>query len=101
MIHHLVFFRFKDSALGNTKADNMAKVQSMLEALPRAIPCIQKLNCGADFSRTPASFDFGLYTAFANTADLETYRVHPAHQAVVELIKETTTDRAVVDYETE
>lgn len=98
MIHHLVFFRFKETALGGSKADNIAKVQAMLEALPSAIPGMGTLHCGPDFSQTPASFDFGLYTAFANKEDLETYRVHPAHQAVVELIKETTNERAVVDF---
>jgi|TARA_B110000438_G_scaffold291359_1_gene328202 hypothetical protein len=100
MIHHLVFFRFKETARGNSKTANIAEVQAMLEALPDAIPGIKTLSCGSDFSQTPVSFDFGLYTAFETAEDLEAYRVHTAHQAVVELIKETTSDRAVVDYET-
>ena len=100
MIHHLVFFRFNETALGKSKEANIAAVKAMLNELPDAIPCIESLNCGVDFSRSPASFDFGLYTTFKTAEDLETYRVHPAHQAVVEIIKATTSDRAVVDYET-
>jgi hypothetical protein len=100
MVIHLVFFRFKEEALNASKTENIARIQSMLEALPGSIPELKSISCGSDFSNTPASYDFGLYTAFDSKADLETYRVHPAHQAVVELIKETTSDRAVVDYET-
>lgn len=99
MIVHLVFFRFAENADGRTAAENMEQVKAKLEALPVAIPELRELSCGPDESRTPASFDFGLYTTFASWEDLETYRVHPAHQAVVELIKVVTTDRAVVDFE--
>jgi len=100
MITHLVFLRFASEANGKTAAENMAKIKTLLEALPAAIPELHSLSCGVDQSRSPASYDFGLNTTFASWDDLETYRVHPAHQKVVELIKVVTTERAVVDYET-
>lgn len=99
MITHLVFFRFQEQAGGRDAGGNMAHLQMMLEALPAAIPEIQSLTCGADRSRSPASYDFGLSSTFGSWEDLETYRVHPAHQKVVEFVKEVTSDRAVVDYE--
>ena len=95
---HLVFFRFKPNALGQDAAANMAKAKKLLEALPAAIPQLKALTCGTDVSRSPASFDFGLYTLFDTEADFIVYRDHPAHQEVVAFIREVVSDRAVVDY---
>ena len=98
MVIHLVFFKLLPEAGGKTAAENQAEMIRRLQELPAKIPELQSLSAGADFSRTPASFDVGLYTAFADEAAMETYRVHPAHQEVVAFIKEVTSDRAVVDY---
>ena len=95
----MFFFRFADEAQGRSAAANMDVLQTMLEALPPAIPQLRSLSCGKDLSRSPASFDFGLATTFDSLDDLEIYRVHPEHQKVVALIKDVTTERAVVDYE--
>ncbi len=99
MITHLVFFRFHETAEGRSGVENAARAKEMLEALPAQIPEIQSLSCGLDISQTPASFDLGLLTTFADAAALETYRVHPAHQSVVTFIQATTSERAVVDFE--
>ena len=99
MITHLVFFKLLPEANGQAAAANQAEMIARLQALPAQIPELQALTCGADFSDTPASFDVGLYTLFASRDDMETYRVHPAHQEVVAFIKEVTSERAVVDYE--
>lgn len=99
MIVHLVFFRFKESANGHSASENMARARHMLNALPARIPQIRELSAGPDISRSVASYDFGLYTAFESAEDLETYRVHPDHQTVVSFIGEVTSERAVVDYE--
>jgi hypothetical protein len=99
MIIHLVFFRFAPQAEGRDANANMALVRERLEALPAKIPALVSLACGVDRVRSPASWDFGLHTTFANWEDLETYRVHPEHQAVVKLIQAVTTERAVVDFE--
>jgi hypothetical protein len=45
------------------------------------------------------SFDICLVTHFETLHDLEVYRVHPDHLKVVEIVKSSTVDRAVVDYE--
>jgi len=44
------------------------------------------------------SFDLALISHFESLEDLDAYRVHPEHLKVVERIKETTVDRAAVDY---
>lgn len=92
MIHHLVFFKMK----GGASADELV---SRLAALEGKIDELKKIEVGADFSKTPASYDVGLYTVFETTEALEAYRVHPLHQEVVAWVKENTSDRAVVDFE--
>jgi hypothetical protein len=99
MITHLVFFNMLPEANGATGEENAEKLVAMLQALPQQIPEIVELEAGLDFSGTPASYEVGLLTKFASKEDLETYRIHPQHQKVVVFVQQTTSERAVVDYE--
>lgn len=99
MIIHLVFFKMLPEAAGASGTENAATLVEMLEALPSSIPELVELEAGTDFSRSDASYDVGLLTKFHSAKDLETYRVHPAHQKVVEFVKLTTSARAVTDFE--
>lgn len=99
MVRHLVFFRLKDEALGQPKAQLMAEVVRRLQGLPPLIADIRELQVGADFLHSPASWDVGLYTVFADREALERYRVHPEHQKVVAYIAQVVAERAVVDWE--
>lgn len=99
MIKHIVFWRFKEEALGQQKAANIARVTERLEALRGVVPTLRELEVGADFNRSPAAFDLALYTVFETREDLDSYQTHPEHVAVRDLIGEVVSDRAVVDYE--
>ncbi|HSH09314.1 MAG TPA: Dabb family protein [Oceanipulchritudo sp.] len=99
MIVHLVFFNMLPEAVGSSAKDNANSLVEQLRALPAQIPAIVELEAGLDFSNSPASYEVGLLTKFQSREDLETYRVHPAHQKVVEFVKATTSNRAVVDFE--
>lgn len=98
MLKHIVFFRLKQEADERTKEQNLALLQQRLEALPAEIKEIRDFEVGKDVSKSPASWDLALYSAFDSAEDLERYRVHPSHQAVVELVGRITSERAVVDY---
>jgi len=100
MVTHIVFFKLKESAEGASAAENESVLLEMLRTLPQHIPQIKDLEAGKDFSDSPASYDVGLITRFDSRQDLETYRIHPEHQKVVDFIQKTTSSRAVVDYET-
>lgn len=99
MIIHLVFFKMLPEAAGATGGENAVKLVKMLAELPASIPELIELEAGTDFSRSDASYDVGLLTKFKSAEDLETYRIHPAHQKVVEFVKSTTSARAVTDFE--
>ncbi|MGA1205503.1 MAG: Dabb family protein [Opitutales bacterium] len=100
MITHLVFFNMQPEANGSSGEDNAQELVRRLRELPAMIPVIVELEAGLDFSKSPASYEVGLLTKFHSREDLETYRVHPAHQEVVQFVQQTTSARAVVDYET-
>ncbi|MEX0323359.1 MAG: Dabb family protein [Puniceicoccaceae bacterium] len=99
MIIHLVFFNMLPEAEGATGEENARKLVDMIRQLPASIPEVVELEVGHDISKSPASYEVGLLSKFKTLEDLETYRVHPAHQEVVAFLQKTTSDRAVVDYE--
>lgn len=102
MIAHLVFFNIgggDDASEKGSKEANINEAVTRLAALPPLIPEIKCLRVGRDISRTGVSYDVGLYTEFESEKDLDTYRDHPDHQAVVDFIKKVATARAVVDFE--
>ena len=99
MITHLVFFNMQPEADGRQGEENARLLVGMLNALPASIPEIVELDAGLDISHSPASYEVGLMTRFRSSEDLDTYRVHPEHQKVIEFVKKTTSARAVVDFE--
>ena len=99
MIKHIVLFRLKDQAHGNSKAVNAQLIKEKLEALRGTIPGLLQLEVGIDDSRSDMSADIALYSEFTSPAALQAYVAHPAHQAVLPFIAEARLERRVCDYE--
>lgn len=95
MLVHIVMFQFKEE----NKEANLARVKTMLEALPGKINTLHSMEVGIDISRSPRSFDMVLVSQFEEQAALDVYATHPAHMEVVSVIKEVTNLSKVVDYE--
>jgi quinol monooxygenase YgiN len=93
MVKHIVMWKLKDPA-------HATKVKALLEPLVGRIPGLLKLEVGANFAPGAMAADVVLYSELTDRAALAAYQAHPAHQAVVPLIVEMTTERRVVDYET-
>lgn len=98
MIKHIVMWKLKDTAHGNTKERNAQLMKEMLEALNGRIEGMIRLEVGIDFSRTESSGDVVLYSEFRTEKDLENYQNHPEHKAVMPFIMEARTERRVADY---
>lgn len=94
MLVHIVMFQFKEE----NKAENLARVKAMLEALPAQIDTLKSMDVGIDISHSERSFDLSLISVFDDQAGLDVYVPHPAHQEVVSIIKEVTLLSKVVDY---
>ena len=99
MIKHLVFFKLKPEADGRSAMDNAKELEARLRNLKNVIPGIVELDCGIDFNRSPAAFDFALHSSFRTNEDLQIYREHPEHVKVKNFVGLVTDERAVVDYE--
>jgi hypothetical protein len=93
LIEHIVMWRFKPE----NKAQNMARLQQMLEALPESIPWLRSLSVGAHAHPTAPGWDMALVIRVDSWDDLAAYTAHPAHKAVSDFCKGIREDRAVVD----
>jgi len=94
MIVHIVMFKFKEE----NKAENIARIKQMLEALPKKITAILSMEVGVDFCGTERAMDLVLTSTFESLEGLQTYTVHPEHLEVVSVIKEVVEMSKVVDY---
>ena len=99
MIRHIVMFRFRESAQGKSKEENIALAKQKLEALPPIIPQIRSVDVRLNCNDNGTHCDLALIADYENLDDLEIYRVHPAHVAVGAFMKETTELRAGFDFE--
>lgn len=99
MIKHIVAWRFKDEALGASKADNLSRAKAALESLRATVPGIEALEVGLDVRADHDPWDLVLCSEFADRDALNAYQVHPEHVKVARLIGDMRESRACVDYE--
>jgi hypothetical protein len=99
MVRHIVVWRLKESAHGNSRDVNARIIKEKLEDLNGRIDGLLKLEVGIDYGRTEESSDIVLYSEFASRKDLDSYQVHPLHVAAVAFIREARSERRVVDFE--
>jgi quinol monooxygenase YgiN len=98
MIRHVVMWSFAEQAGGHSRAENLARIRAMLEALPAQIDGIERFEVGID-ERGGTDTHLVLVSDFRDWGALEAYKVHPAHQEVVAALGEVRDGRWVVDYE--
>ena len=98
MIKHIVFWRLKAAAHGNSKLTNARIIQEKIEGLRGRIPGLLAIEIGIDTSATETAGDIVLYCEFENQAALEAYQVHPEHQAIVPFVREAQSERRTIDY---
>ncbi len=99
MLKHIVLWKLKETAEGNTKEENMILAKDKLLALPTSIYQIKSLTVGSDVLHGDKSFDMGLVADFDSLEDMKLYQVHPDHVAVASFIGKITADRATLDFE--
>lgn len=99
MIKHVVMWKLKETALGNSKQANAHILKDQLEALNGKIPGLLHLEVGIDFLHGDSSFDVVLYSQLESREALTSYQRHPEHEALVPLVRELTASRVVVDYD--
>lgn len=91
MYTHVVLFRFK-------QAEDAVEAAERLNAMRGQIPSLREIEVGIDDAPSPRSAHLCLITRFDDADGLETYRVHPIHQTVVEWISAHATESVKVDF---
>jgi len=99
MIHHIVMFKLLETPDGKQKENNKLEVKKRLEGLLAKIDVIRSMEVGINVVAQARAFDVVLISTFDNLDDLETYRVHPAHQEFVAYVGQIRDQVASVDYE--
>lgn len=102
MIRHIVLFRFKDSANGFSKSENLKKAKALMLKLPDEIPEIVDLSVRFSIDGyDERNYDYVLDSTFKTIEDLNKYQSHPAHVAFGKFIAGVITEggRASIDYE--
>lgn len=94
MLTHVVLFKFKPE----TSAADAARLEAELKGLPAVISEIREFRVGRDVVRSERSHDLALVSAFEDLAAMQRYQVHPAHQAVVALVKTLCAGVVAVDF---
>lgn len=98
MIKHIVMWKLKEDACGNSKSTNAKLMKEKLEAMLQVIPEIQTLEVGLNIN--PAeNFDVILYSTFKTLDDLKVYSDHPEHKKVSDFVSAVRSERYAIDYE--
>jgi len=99
MIKHIVMWKLKDEAEGDTKSENKQKVIEKLHGLVDKISEINSLEAGDNFNPSDAAYDLVLITTHISREALTGYIEHPAHKEAASFIGKVVADRRVVDFE--
>ena len=98
MIRHIVLFKLKKTDHEQSLAGIKNEIKKRLESLPEKIEVIGSMEVGINVVSSERAFDLALVSSFDSLDDLETYRVHPAHQEVVDFIARYRDQTAAVDF---
>lgn len=97
MLKHIVIWQLKEEVEDRSTTENAQILKKTLESLAGKIPGLLKIEVG--FDETSHEADVVLYAELENREALAAYQKHPAHQAVIPLVKALCSARRVVDYE--
>lgn len=98
MIKHIVLFQFKEDADVEGRKKSLKKIKKGLENLRGIVPELKYIEIGLN-ENPNEQYDLSLISEFETWEDLNAYVIHPEHQKVSVLIRQTLEQRACVDYE--
>jgi hypothetical protein len=99
MINHVVLFKLKKYDSESQKQNVICSIEDALLGLKDLITEMKYIEVGVNYELATKSYDICLITHFENLEQLDSYRIHPEHLKVVELIGQHAVERAVVDFE--
>jgi len=99
MINHVVLFKLKRYDTESEKQDVIGAIEDALLSLKDKITELKYIEVGVNYELAAKSYDVCLISHFENIEQLDSYRFHPEHLKVAELIGQHAVERAAVDFE--
>ena len=99
MINHVVLFKLKKYDSESQKQNVIGPIEDALLGLKDIITEVKYIEVGVNYELATKSYDICLISHFENLEHLDSYRIHPEHIKVAELIGQHAVERAVVDFE--
>jgi len=96
MLRHVVLFKFK----ADSSPEQVKKVEDAFRGLPQKVKEVKAFEWGTNNSPEKLNQDFThcFFVTFTSEKDRDTYLVHPAHKAFVEVLKPYLDKALVLDY---
>jgi hypothetical protein len=99
MINHVVLFKLKKYESDSEKQNVISSIEDALLSLLETVDELKYIEVGVNYELVAKSYDICLITHFDTVEQLDSYRVHPEHVKVAELIGQHAVERAAVDFE--
>lgn len=99
MVKHIVFWRLKEELTGPARQETMLAIKKGFEAMRGVVPGLRHIEVGLNDAEGPDGSDIALYSEFESRAALDGYQDHPAHLAMLPIVRAVRTERRVVDYD--
>jgi Stress responsive A/B Barrel Domain. len=98
MLKHVVMWKFKDFAEGQSRMENAIWMKQHLEMLAGKIPELRSVEVGVNVKESEMAYDAVLIATFDSCEDLEAYKENPLHKEVSSYCKKVREKRVVCDY---
>ncbi len=99
MIVHISMAKYKDEALGRTKAENIKIGKAMTEGLKAKVPTLSKIEVGVNVLNGPTDYDVVSYSEYESMDAAVATLHHPAHDELMAFLKQVTEASHAVTFE--
>jgi hypothetical protein len=94
VVVHLVSFKYRKDVDEAARQDHRVRLKALAD-----VDGILDFKVGADFVRSPRSYDTGIVVLFRDRAALDGYATHPRHVPVAQLGRELSETIVAVDFD--
>ena len=94
MVVHLVSFKYRKDVDEAAREDHRTRLKALAD-----VDGILDFKVGADFVRSPRSYDTGIVVLFRDRAALDGYATHPRHVPVAQLGRDLSESIIAVDFD--
>jgi microsomal dipeptidase-like Zn-dependent dipeptidase len=94
VVVHLVSFKYRKDVDEAAREDHRTRLKALAD-----VDGIVDFKVGADFVRSPRSYDTGIVVLFRDRAALDGYATHPRHVPVAQLGRDLSESIIAVDFD--